>query len=97
MSPFLLLFYVKCVIMIMYLKTYAESPSTTIIWGQKGKFMNNYTCKTIGTKCRECRGACLDKTNPSQKQKNARKMFGITPNSCVPDEDGTSRCPYAAK
>lgn len=56
--------------------------------------MTQYTCKTIGTKCR---GACLDKTNPSQTQKNARKMFGITPNSCVPDEDGTSRCPYAVK
>ena len=59
--------------------------------------MTQYTCKTIGTKCRECRGACLDKTNPSQTQKNAMKMFGVIPNNCVPDEDGTSRCPYAAK
>lgn len=59
--------------------------------------MTHYTCKTIGTKCRECRGACLDKANPSQTQKNARKMFGITPNNCVPDEDGTIRCPYDTK
>lgn len=35
--------------------------------------MTQYTCKTIGTKCRECRGACLDKTNPSQTQKKCKE------------------------
>lgn len=39
--------------------------------------MTQYTCKTIGTKCRECRGACLDKTNPSQTQKMQGKCLGL--------------------
>lgn len=59
--------------------------------------MNNYTCKTIGPKCRECGGICWDASNNSKTQENARKMFGITPNNCIPDEDGTIRCPYSVK
>lgn len=56
--------------------------------------MTTYTCKKINAKCKECSGKCYDASSNSKTQENARKMFGITPNECVPDENGTSRCPF---
>lgn len=58
----------------------------------------NYNCKTINTKCSKCGGRALDQSSSKRTQENARKLFGSPiPNSCVPDEDGTLRCPYASK
>ena len=43
--------------------------------------------------CNQCKGTCRGK-NSAETQRNAHKKFGITPNNCVPNCDGSSRCPY---
>ena len=47
--------------------------------------------------CEQCKGSCWDSSNNAKTQAAAHKKFGIIPNNCVNDENGTVRCPYAAK
>lgn len=43
--------------------------------------------------CQQCKGSCARATS-AETQKAARKMFGITPNNCIANIEGKSRCPY---
>lgn len=52
---------------------------------------------TTNELCNICKGTCWDSSSNAKTQEVARKKFGITPNNCVNDENGTVRCPYAAK
>lgn len=45
--------------------------------------------------CSKCQGRCWKGDNNAATQQEARKMFGFSPNKCVPDGDGTSHCPYS--
>ena len=49
-----------------------------------------------GIYCEQCKGSCRGK-DPAETQRNAHEKFGITPNNCIPDCNGTSHCPYAKK
>ena len=43
--------------------------------------------------CQQCKGICRGK-DFAETQRNAHEKFGITPNNCVPNCNGYSRCPY---
>lgn len=45
--------------------------------------------------CNICKGTCWDSSSNAKTQAVAHKKFGIIPNNCVNDENGTVRCPYA--
>lgn len=56
------------------------------------------TCITTASNfCKECGGKCWDSSSNSKTQENARKIFGQTPNNCIPDENGRIRCPHHSK
>ena len=65
---------------------------------QKGKKMTiakisvkNYKKVTTSALCLKCNGQFLKDDRPNPQE--AAKKFGIQPNSCLPDEDGTIHCP----
>ena len=45
--------------------------------------------------CKQCKGSCWDKSNNAATQAAAKKRFGIIPNLCVNESDGSIKCPYA--
>lgn len=45
--------------------------------------------------CGKCKGHCFNKSNSAATQENAKKLFGIIPNKCVPESDGHIKCPHA--
>lgn len=47
--------------------------------------------------CNIFKGTCWDSSSNAKTQAVAHKKFGIIPNNCVNDENGTVRCPYATK
>ncbi len=44
--------------------------------------------------CNECKGSCWVKNNNKATQAAAKKRFGIIPNLCVNESDGSIKCPY---
>lgn len=57
--------------------------------------MTPITQFTSDARCNQCQGQCWNPKDNSATQKAARKMFGITPNNCLPDFNGKTRCPYS--
>ena len=51
---------------------------------------------TLNPYCSACKGDCWKgNNNNSATQKAAKELFGIIPNNCVNDANGTTHCPFA--
>ncbi len=47
--------------------------------------------------CNQCKGCCWDPKDNAATQLAAKKLFGIIPNNCIPDNNGHIRCPHSKK